>query len=404
MSGMNLDFARRIYHRLFRSHTTPVTRSKDEPKRYVAFDVRNAPQEAPGVLLCYLVDPFLAENAQPATVHANYWRTQAIADVFHDYGYRVDVCDWRKADPPTASDYEIVIGLGVAFCESLSKSRPKQTVIYLGTGTHAEQTNDAYRLRLNEIQQSRGVKLRERSLPNDIGPTLADSIFVVGNEWVDSTYRTRGEAPTFRLWNSMIDGVQQTTSGKDWESARQHFLWMAGYGPVRRRLDVLLEVFAANPAYHLWVCGSVESEKDFFAAYKRELTELPNIHYQGFTDVGSDAFADITKTCGFLLYPSTSDGMPGSVVNSAAAGLVPIITKETGIDLDGFPIDINDASSVEISQLIRHVSEMPPEELKSRAEAVAAFVRKTYTREHFLESFRAALNAVGIGQSQRSNG
>lgn len=396
---MALQLVKRILNRLKREivgdHAPPVEEDPKKPRPFVE-NVFNVSNDRPAVLLCYLANPFVPGFQYDITRHANVWRTQAIARILAEHGYRVDACDWRRTEPPDASNYDLVVGLGRAFCESLTDANPRPSSIYLGTGTHPGQTNEACVSRVEEINQRRGIQLRPRLLDEDHGAEIADAIFVVGNEWVDATYHARCSTPTYRIWNSVVEGVPKPIQEKDWGQARRHYLWMAGYNPVRRRLDVLLEAFAEMPEHHLWVLGDVSAENDFFGAYRQELENLPNIHYLGYTKIDGDEFKEVATTCGYFLYPSTSDGSAGSVVNTSAVGLVPLVTEATGIDLGGHGSLIQETTVEGIRQLVKEMSAIEPDELKQQSLGVANFVRETYTKDRFIESFQQALKDSGV--------
>src|SRR5207247_2455643 len=66
--------------------------------------------------------------------------------------------------------------------------------------------------------------------------------------------------------------------GKDFNECRRHYLWFGSGGFVRKGLDLVLDAFVEMPEYHLTVCGPIQQERQFEAAYHKELYETPNIH------------------------------------------------------------------------------------------------------------------------------
>ena len=156
---------------------------------------------------------------------------------------------------------------------------------------------------------------------------------------------------------------------------------------VHRGLDLVLEAFAKNPQYELIVCGPVHDEKDFEKTFHKELYELPNIRTVGWVDVGGTQFAGIAKECVGVIYPTCSEGTSGSVVTCMHAGLVPIISVEAGVDVDGFGVVLKESSIREIEKAIKKLSSSSPGTLKSKARKAWMFARAHYTREQFSEAY-----------------
>jgi glycosyltransferase involved in cell wall biosynthesis len=308
-------------------------------------------------------------------------------------GFEVDITDWRSVHAPFAGKYDLVIGQARAFLASCRRCRKRIPRIYLGWGLYAARTKEAVAERVRQFELRHGIRSRE-SHPQDQGPLLATDIFYVGNDYVRDTYRAITCAPTFELPNPIVEGVPVTLDEKRFTECGRHFMWMAAYGPLRRGLDVLLDVFAVLPDHHLWVCGGLEYEKEFHAFYRGHLSARPNIHYMGWVDVGGETFADVTRRCAYMLYPSVSDGMPGSVVNTMAAGVIPMVTASAGIDTGGFGITIPRIDHDTIRSLVTGAAQVAPESLAAEANRVSLFAKKRYSQTAFREAFRESLFQV----------
>lgn len=353
-----------------------------------------SPATSGRALLDFIVDPFVPGfSAKTSRSHSNHWVTTTIVDTLGAAGYAVDVTDWRNMHPPLADDYDLVLGQGRAFersCKNLRREIPR---IYFGWGLYAGATQCALAERVQHVKKHRGIMIHQTH-PSDEGPRFATEVWSMGNEYVFETYRRIASVPVFELPNPIVDGVQPPRPGKDFQEARRHFMWMAAYGTLRRSLDVLLEVFEKTPDYHLWVCGGIEHEKSFFAAYRRELLELPNVHYVGWLDVAGDQYHEITHRCGYMLYPSISDGMPGSVVNAMAEGVIPILTDAAGMDCGGFGTRIPQIDHETIRQLIAEAAAIDPSDLARKSQEASRFAWKRYSKDAFRLAFRARLAAT----------
>ena len=357
-------------------------------------------------LLQLVTEPFQEVTCQDLSkCHSNFWKSPAIVDCLVKHGFSVDVTDWRNANSPSADDYDLVIGQGPAFTASATEAIRQIPKIFLGWGLYGGATLQNTELRIAELYKRRGLRLYQLC-DIDEGPRFATDIIYIGNGYTRRSYEDVVKVPMLWVPNPATLGVLRTTESKDFTRARRRFLWMAAYGPMRRGLDVLLEFFAENPEFELWVCGDISHEKDFFAFYKRELLETENIHYVGWVDVTSDVFSQFTSQCGFFIYPSVSDGMPGSVVNAMVAGVVPVVPDSAGMECDGLEVDIPEVSHRAIGSIVQKCADMEEMELKVRSNMVADFAASFYTRKAFEIQFEKAfvqiLRAHGIDSTCRS--
>ena len=220
----------------------------------------------------------------------------------------------------------------------------------------------------------------------------ADYATLLGNQFTMSTYNY-AQKPVFPIPIPTYT-VYPSPENKHFESCRNHFLWFGGYGLVHKGLDLVLEAFATMPDYHLTVCGPIQQEKDFEQAYHKELYQLSNIHTVGWIDVSSSKFSEITNTCIALVYPSCSEGQSGAVVTCLQAGLIPIISYESGVDIDDFGVILKDCSIDTIKESVKMISKRPVENLKKMSCDAWNYARTHHTRERFAENYRKAIETI----------
>jgi glycosyltransferase involved in cell wall biosynthesis len=390
---------------LFRKHVNAWREWRQHQKnKYRQYPFVHVVEESEGrtsgrALLDFIVDPFLPDfSEEKGRTHANYFKTRAITSVLSNFGFSVDVTDWRNMHAPSADDYDIVIGQGYAFEQSCRRSRKRIPKIYLGWGLHDDATRDAIKTRSEELYVRRGIRI-PMTHSRDDGPKCSSDIFFLGNSHTRRSYELRCSAKLHCLRNPITNGVTSTVMSKDFTASRTRFLWMAAYGALRRSLDVLLEVFADSPHYELWICGDISHEKTFFHHYRHELFDLPNIKYIGWVDVTSESYRHVTRSCGYILYPSVSDGMPGSVVNAMASGLIPIVTEDAGMECGGYELRIPVVSHQAIREVIQQAAVAEPNVLAQRAEEVVRFTTGYYSQDAFCSQFTNALATVLQGQA-----
>lgn len=364
--------------------------------------------DAPRALICFDSEPFEdPEVYERNFFHAHQWQGPEMARLLGGYGLRVDVTSWQNRRPPAPDDYDVIFGIGPAFANLARRNRSHAVLVYLATGTYAGQTRAAESDQTQLLSREFGKRVKPRLIPCDFGPNYSDALLVQGNAWVEETYRAVTQSPAFRFGNIVIDGIDPPDDDKDYASARKKFLWMSAYGAVRRRLHVLLEAFREMPDCHLHICGGVKHERDFYSAYETELTKCPNIHLEGWVKLQSEHFKDLARRCGYLIYPSTSDGDPGSVVNTMAAGLFPLITREAGIDLKDHCEIIEQPTVSEIRRLVKAVSSRESADLKHDAVAASRFAFSTFTKDAFRSFFQEfvetfLLNGINMKRGRTS--
>jgi glycosyltransferase involved in cell wall biosynthesis len=343
------------------------------------------------VLISWVTDPFMpGYDLVTSSAHVHDWQCKEMVAILGDAGFGVDVIDWMNTRDAVNDNYDLIIGLGDAFVKSCRRQRRDIPSIYLGTGMDSKLTNELIEERSRILFERRGIKI-EQPIITDDGPLIADEIWYIGNDSTRDSYRVPNVALN-QLPNTVLDSVLPTFSGKDFLDARNHFMWMAAHGAIRRSLDVLLEVFEGRPNQHLWVCGLIDREHEFFAFYRKQLLELKNIHYVGWVKMASEKYQEVTRRCGYILYPTVSDGMPGSVVNAMAAGVVPIVTDAAGMDCGGFGQRIPRIDHATLANLVVEAAAIDPSELARQSEGGSTFAFKRYSKEAFRKAFRDLLS------------
>jgi glycosyltransferase involved in cell wall biosynthesis len=346
------------------------------------------------VLISHLIAPLLLKPGHPLLrSHTRFWEARQIINAFLDFGYSVDVINYTNETFIPRKDYAFFVDARFNF-ERLAPLLNKDCIKILhGETAHILFHNLAEAHRLLSLYERRGITLRSRrwELPNK-ATEYADYITFFGNEFTLSTYQHTNK-PLYRLPVSTTIQLP-SPKDKDFDACRNRFLWFASGGMVHKGLDLALEAFAGMPAYHLTVCGPVQREKDFEQAFYKELYETPNIHTIGWVDTASPTFAEITSKCVGLVYPSCSEGQSGAVVECLHAGLVPIVSYESGVDVHDFGVTLKTCSIEEIRDEVQRMAKLPPQEIKRMACAAWKFARANHTRERFAEAYQKVIDQI----------
>ena len=379
----------------------------DTPDRNKTISLRPHKPGLGNVLLAYLTDAFLLEDSQTVSYsHPAYWESLQMAKTFIDLGYCVDVISAADADGFTPEKkYAFYIGHRYNFVRIAQRLNADCVKVLHCDMAHPLFNNAANMSRLLALQQRRGITLPVlRFDPPTLAIEHADCAVVLGNKFTVGTY-SYSNKPIYNLPIS-APFVYPWPERKDFEAARRNFLWFGSHGFVHKGLDLVLDAFAEMPEYHLTVCGPIDEdvEKDFKKAFHKELYLTSSIRTVGWVDVGSPQFVQIADQCAGLIYPSCSEGQSGGVITCMHAGLIPILSYESGVDVEGFGFLLQDCSVEDIKGSIRMVASLSAEALRKKARQAWEFARANHTREKFAEEYRKVVGAIISAYGGNANG
>lgn len=328
--------------------------------------------------------------------HTLVWEVHQIAQTWSALGYNVDIIDWKNSSFLPNKDYKFFVDIDTNIKRLAPHLNSDCVKIIHIIFAHFLYHNTATYERHLALQQRRHVTLKpSRVNPDILAIEIADCATYVGNAFTASTFAF-AKKPMYRVPLS-VQATYPWPEGKDFEVCRNSYLWIGGRGLVHKGLDLVLEAFTDMPEFQLTICGDIhyEKDKDFAKFYHRELYELPNIRTVGWVDVASEAFVDLTRHCVGIVYASCSEGQSGSVLNGVHAGLIPVVTNMSGVDIrDDYGLLIEDLSVRSVQEAARRLSSLPATELERMARTAWEFARANHTREAFARNYREAAEQI----------
>ena len=345
-------------------------------------------------LLSYVTHPLaITKKELVKSPHTNPWECLEIADILLERGYGVDVIDWTNATFTPKKNYAMVIDVNQNL-ERLTPLLPKNCVkIFYITGAHWSYQNNAELVRLEALKKRRGIEIkpcRQMAPSNNI--EYADYATSLGNNFTKDTYAYARKPITQIPLLSTV--TFPSPEKKNFNKVAKNFVWIGGGGAVHKGLDLVLECFKDMPDYNLTICGPVAAEKDFEKAYCKELYNTPNIKTVGRINIRAQQFLNIINTSVGLIYPSCSEGQSGAVITAMHAGLIPIISYESGVDVHDFGVILRKSSIDEIKKAIREIANLPKEELALRSKQTWQYARENHTREKFRNASAAFIEMI----------
>ena len=303
------------------------------------------------VFLSWLVSPFLLKPGEAMPIsHIQYWDCHQIAKAFWDLGYAVDVINSRNRTFRPKKPYSFFIGHRINFDRIVGLLTDECIKIaHLDTAHRVFNDHVTYRRKF-DLQRRKDVTIKDGDRLIECNLTIehADYAVTYGNQFSLDIYRY-ASTPVFRVPISTCT-LFPWPENKDYGSCRSHYLWFGSYGFVHKGLDLVLEAFADMPDYQLYVCGPLEKEKGFVRAFYKELYETPNIHTIGWVDVNGPEFMEIANKCVGTVYASCSESGGASVTTCMHAGLIPLVSYESSVDVDDFGVVFKDNSIVTIQK------------------------------------------------------
>ena len=122
---------------------------------------------------------------------------------------------------------------------------------------------------------------------------------------------------------------------------------------------------------------------DFEEFYKEDLYNLPNIHTYGFVEQRSALFYAIIRQCSYSVLLSCSEGSPGSVIESMQQGLIPIITKESHINLPKAGIIVRNLDVTSLQRTFTKASDVSASYVELASEQVRSYADREYSVSNF---------------------
>ncbi len=345
-------------------------------------------------LISFWVDAFLLPPGKPIPVgHTHFWESRQIAYTWAELGFDTDIIHWTNRKFVPSKKYDVFVDVRVNM-ERLAPLLGDDClrIQHIETGHHRFH-NAAQQQRLDEIEKRRGVRLRPfKLIAENRAIETAHYGTTTGNAFTIGTYAHAGR--TIHRVGISTPYLFPSPENKDFEACRRRWLWFGSSGLVHKGLDLVLEAFVGMPDHELVVCAPVDGERDFEKEYEQELYGTPNIRMMGWVDNGSPAFQAVIDSCVGLCYPSCSEGGGGSVIVCQHAGLIPLITYETSVDVHDFGELMDDISIEGIRRHVRAMSDRPAEELRALALKAWNHAREHHSREKFTQGYRTAAETI----------
>ncbi|MEZ6964117.1 glycosyltransferase [Aeromonas sp. S9(2024)] len=327
--------------------------------------------------------------------HSNYQESVAVAEIMDSLGFNVDVVNNNRETRLSLNQYDVIIGEGIPLYQSLVNNISGKK-IYYATGSHPWQCTQASLHRLSEFAKRYGsVPLKSTRVQDyrwGVAASCADSVICIGNEQTKQSFLDNGVSQIDLIRPSFHQGsMPYTRTLDDIVTARKTALWFGSYGLLHKGLDIAIEAFRCRPEWTLHVCGYTNAEQDFL-----DSLDVPgNVVIHGFLNVDSDFFSELAARCLYVILPSCSEGIATSVITAMGRGaMIPIVTKECGVDIDDFGVNINALDSDSVRDSLNFCDSFSDSELLARSIAAYNNANTMYTFDAYKKDIMSILKKL----------
>jgi glycosyltransferase involved in cell wall biosynthesis len=344
----------------------------------------------PGLLM-YLSPPLTWRKSDPRfNWHENQKQSVELAMLLKDEGFSVDVVDFRDCKFKPDKEYELFIGHPGENARRIMPMLTAHKKICLEPGQFGPAANQKITERFNAMCKRRSVTMPpELHNGNELEDYLQyDAVACFGNSVTAASYASV-PVPVFTFPNYPNQQIHHIE--RDFSAAKNRFLYIAAGHHVRKGLDLLLEVFSTRPEIDLFICGKIpEWMRDVFS---KEFAE-ENIHYLGTVDLSSRKFSKLAEQCAFYISPTCAEGMQGGALNAMASGMIPIVSRQVGMDLPSGGIEIEENSLNKVTKAVDAALSIPVEKLPALSKNGSEIIQTSYTPATFTSRWREIIKTV----------
>lgn len=339
------------------------------------------------VLISYTVLPFLTNKNS----HTNNQESRIIANIFKELDFNVDVIHYTNEREIKYKNYDVLFGFGEPFENSFLQNNIKR--IYYATGAHVCHQNYAEIQRVKDVNNKYKANILPKRLVSwnwSLSTSLSDNLIVIGNEWTKSTYKKYYSSNQIFILNATAL-INQNSKNivRDIKKTKKSFLWFGSSGLVHKGLDLCLEYFSKKKNLTLHICGPMEND---FREVFQEYFYIENIHYHGFTEVSSKKFIEVVSQCSFSIMPTCSEGQATALLTTMGAGLIPIATKYSGVDVEKLGYLLSELDLDSIDEAIKKVDLLENIEIEAKSKKLIEHIENNHTLISFREKLKTLIS------------
>lgn len=335
------------------------------------------------VLISYIDNPF--KNRNKVVSHSNQEEALVISKVFKELGFNVDIVKYGYKSEIKLKKYDLIFGFGNVFEKSFYDEDFRGKRIFYATTAEPTFQMKVDIERTKEFNKRNNTNLLPKRLCDGFWPlswSLSDVIIMIGNDWTKSTWEKRYDG-------LILKQVGSNVFFENFKISEKQFAFIGSLAAIHKGLDLCIEIFKSLPQEYVLNIFA-HYEEDFFEIYGK----LPeNIKFHGFKNINSDEFKNILGKCSFIIAPSCSEGQMTSLILGIGNGLLPLATRESGVDLPEELI-IEKFDSEYLKDKILEIYNLEEKEYNEKILKLQNRIKQEHTLKAFEECFRENIKII----------
>jgi glycosyltransferase involved in cell wall biosynthesis len=343
------------------------------------------------VLVCYLqLDEYEQVNVKEIH-HANKIEKYQIIKGFIQHDLCIDVChclDEKSVKSLSKGDYDYIFGFGPAYHQAIRQWPNAYRILYMTESPFwysLKQETD----RIQIFRKKTGIQkelVRTGVFYGRDDEKTADAIVCMCSKQFFSGINK----PVYRI---VPHGIKSNLIDSNLFEKRseKHFLVFGTTGYVHKGVDMLVDVVKKHPDWHLHLCGNTaEMDEDGFAY------SFPNIHAEGYLSVNDLRYKELVEQCMFVLLASCSEGMPTGIITCMRHGLIPIVSKNIGMEYCGEDkiFFFNELSENDIEAGLKQCVSMDREKLRHMSDSIYEYANEEFSIEAFSGNIADCIGSI----------
>ena len=347
------------------------------------------------ILICYI--PLVNKEIDNVT-HALLFHANQIVHYFMNKGYCVDIC---SCHPDNAyqykliekKSYDIVFGFGKVYKQYCARHANCLKILFM-TENNPVKVKELYNERIKYFKERHpNVDYRMSSVRMEFYDEemleLSDALILMGSKSNKESFIRYFDNAIWRINCNIIKNpvftFDESIIEKKIPVSRDCFLWFGSRGLIHKGLDIVIDAFAEMPELTL-NCYGVSETKLF-----RKLC-CPNTINRGRIDVNSQQFIDeVIYRHNFVILDSCSEGMSTAIATCMSHGIIPIVSKESGLDPQPFILELNGYNVNSIITMVGKVSTFSDKEILNLRKQCYAYAQNAFSLEKFNNTFSSIM-------------
>ncbi len=353
------------------------------------------------ILLSYSKTHF--DPSKPAELH-KHWNSSAsilartLYHLLKELG-SVTYIDKSEYKGITGQSFDLFVGITEHFSDILDSCTIKQSILF-AVNMHPYERNKRIKSFMSHAHIPQ-TALAGYELIESINPTSAinraNYILCVGNTETYNSYITHGVSKQkIKIINyAAADLIAQSPLAR---TAAAHFVHVGSEIGIRKGFDIVAQLFSdpkvATQDIHLDIIGTTTSP-----FYEQKLADLKTLlgdklTYHGWINSNDERYANIIARSDFLVYPALEEGQAGSVLESLTLGVIPIVSKATGIDFSPLGTLETRISSEKNMSVLQHAISLPKDDIEKLKLKTKEYYNELHTpfKEQLRRSLKDSIN------------